>query len=271
MCAGTPRPALERVRVLLNERIAEGIGRIVLSAPQTAPAVLPGQFVHLRISEGADFILRRPLSIHRVVGDTLEILYQVVGRGTLVLADRAPGAEMDVIGPIGHGWQMPTDARHALVVAGGVGAAPMGMLVEELAARGVAVTYVCGAPTAERLLARDHFDALARRTAYATDDGSLGTHGYVTELIADALGQDRPDVVYACGPEVMQRKAAQAAAEAGVPCQVSLERLMGCGIGACLSCVVSTVSGRKRACVDGPVFDAAELLWDATETRGVHV
>lgn len=270
MCAGTPRPALERVRVLLNERIAEGVGSIILECPETAAKVLPGQFVHLRIAEGAEFILRRPFSVNRVVGQAIQIIYQVVGMGTRALTGIETGEVLDLIGPIGHGWEVPEGAAHALVVAGGLGAAPMGMLVEELAERGVAVTYVCGAPTAERLLARELFDATCRRTVYATDDGSFGTHGFVTELSQRAIADDRPDVVYACGPEVMQRIVAGQAAAAGIPCQVSLERLMGCGIGACLSCVVSTVNGRKRACVDGPVFDAAELLWDATETRGVH-
>ncbi|MDO8848513.1 MAG: dihydroorotate dehydrogenase electron transfer subunit [Coriobacteriia bacterium] len=259
------RPATEHATIVANERVAEGVGMVVLDAPRTAAAIAPGQFVHLRIAEGADFILRRPFSVYRAEAGRLEILYQVVGRGTRVLAEAAPGVVMDLIGPLGRGWWVPEGVAHALVVAGGLGAAPMGMLVEELARLGVATTLAHGAPTADRLLARDLFEATCRRTEVATDDGSAGTCGFVTALTDGLMRKARPDVVYVCGPEPMQRIVVAQAAAAGIPCQVSLERLMACGVGACLSCVVTTVNGRKRACVDGPVFDAAEVLWDPSE------
>ncbi|MBN1193553.1 MAG: dihydroorotate dehydrogenase electron transfer subunit [Coriobacteriia bacterium] len=265
MSGGAHRPAGEQVTILSNERLAEGVGSVVLEAPRTAAAIRPGQFVHLRIAEGADFILRRPFSVFRAEGGRLEILYQVVGRGTRALAEAVPGTVMDVLGPLGHGWEIPEGTTHALVVAGGLGAAPMGMLVEELARCGIATTLAQGAPTHSRLLAMDLFEATCRRTEVATDDGSAGTCGFVTALTPELMAADRPDVVFACGPEPMQRIVAEQAAALGVPCQVSLERLMACGVGACLSCVVSTTGGLKRACVDGPVFDAAEVLWDASE------
>jgi len=260
------RPALERCVVVTNERVAEGVGSIVLTAPRVARSVLPGQFVHVRITAGADFILRRPFSVHRAEGETVEILYQVVGRGTRDLAEKRRGDEMDLIGPLGCGWRIPEDAAHALVVAGGLGAAPMGMLVIELAARGVAVTVANGAPCADRLLATGLFERQARRVLCATDDGSAGAAGFVTALVDRVIAEDRPDVIYACGPEPMQRTVAAQAALASTACQVSLERLMACGVGACLSCVVTTTAGRKRACVDGPVFDAAEIVWESSET-----
>ena len=258
-------PVVERATVRANERVAEGVGLLVIEAPRTAAAIAPGQFVHLRIAERADFILRRPFSVYRAADGCLEILYQVVGRGTRVLAETPAGTVLDLIGPLGHGWRVPEEVSHALVVAGGLGAAPMGMLVEELARRGVATTLAHGAPSADRLLARDLFEATCRRTEVATDDGSVGLCGFVTELTDGLIAADRPDIVYVCGPELMQRIVAAQAAAAGVPCQVSLERLMACGVGACLSCVVTTVHGRKRACVDGPVFDAAEVVWDPSE------
>ena len=270
MTAIAHQPALERAVLITNERVSDGVGRAVFEAPRTSGALRPGQFIHLRIAEGAEFILRRPFSVFRAAAGRLEILYQVVGRGTRALADADVGSEMDLIGPLGRGWWVPNDIAHALVVTGGLGAAPMGMLVEELSGLGVAVTLAQGAPTEDRLLAREVFEATCRRTAIATDDGSAGTRGFVTVLTDDLIASDRPDVVYACGPEPMQRIVAAQAAAAGVPCQVSLERLMACGVGACLSCVVSTASGRKRACVDGPVFDAAEVLWELSEDVEVH-
>ena len=264
------RPVLEAVTVIANEPVAEGVGLIALHSPRIAAAIKPGQFVHLRIATGADIILRRPFSVHRVHGERIEILYQILGAGTLRLAEKIVGDSMDVVGPLGHGWQVPEGTSHALLVAGGLGAAPLGMLAEQLADRGVAVAVAQGAPTAARLVARDHFERLARRVELATDDGSAGELGLVTGPVARLLVQQRFDVVFTCGPEPMQRVVSGMARDAGIACQVSLERLMACGIGACLSCVVSTRGGLKRACVDGPVFDAEEVVWDASQTPTKH-
>lgn len=264
------RAALERVRVLGNDRVAPGVGLLVLDAPRTAPAVRPGQFVHVRIAEGTPYILRRPFSVHRTGEGTLEILYQVLGTGTRAMSLLERDAELDLIGPLGHGWQVPDGIAHALIVTGGLGAAPLGMLAEELAAAGVAVTVAMGAPSAERLVGRALYESVARRVEVATDDGSAGEHGFVTGPVERLLAESSFDQVYVCGPEVMQRIVAGMAERAGVPCQVSLERLMACGIGACLSCVVSTNDGLKRACVDGPVFSAEEVRWDSSEIPPRH-
>lgn len=271
MLAATHKPALERVRVLSNDRVAEGVGLIVLEAPRCAQAVQPGQFVHLRVATGADIILRRPFSVHRATDERIEILYQVLGAGTLRLAEKPAGdTSMDLVGPLGNGWRIPEAAAHALLVAGGLGAAPLGMLAEKLAQRGVAVTVAQGAPTASRLVARELFERVARRVEVATDDGSAGERGFVTGPVERLLASGTFDVVYTCGPEIMERRVAGLAVGAGVACQVSLERLMACGIGACLSCVVSTRDGLRRACVDGPVFDAEEVVWDASQTPPKH-
>ncbi len=265
MCPGDTsgdHPLLERVEVLANDRVAQGVGLLALHAPRIAGGVRPGQFVHLRIATGADFILRRPFSVHRARGEHIELLYQVVGRGTRELSGKIRGDSMDSVGPLGHGWEVPADAAHVLLVAGGLGAAPLGMLAEELVARGVAVSVALGAPTAERLVARDLFEGVARRVEVATDDGSDGERGLVTAVSGRLMAEDRPDVVCACGPEAMSRAVASQAAGAGARCLVSLERLMGCGVGACLSCAVKGRSGNLRACVDGPVFDARDVVWD---------
>jgi dihydroorotate dehydrogenase electron transfer subunit len=264
------RPALENVRVLGNDRIAEGVGLLRLHAPRIAATVQPGQFVHLRIATGADFILRRPFSVHRAEGEAIEVLYQVLGRGTAALAERTPGDEMDAVGPLGTGWNVGQGVSHALLVAGGLGAAPLGMLAERLAARGTAVSVALGAPREERLVGRELFERVARRVEVATDDGSAGEHGFVTAASARLLAEGVPDVVCVCGPEAMSRIVAAQAAAARVPCLVSLERLMACGVGACLSCVVTTIHGLKRACSDGPVFDAAEVCWDGSEVPPRH-
>lgn len=273
ICAGDitgPHPLLEHVDVVANDRLITGVGLITLHAPRIAAVVRPGQFVHLRVSRGTDILLRRPFSVHRATGTSVEILYQVLGRGTRALASMRRGDVTDAIGPLGHGWELPEDASRILLVAGGLGAAPLGMLAEEAAARGIAVCVALGAPTASRLMARGLFERVARRVELATDDGSEGAKGFVTVPCGALLTSDRPDAVYVCGPEAMARAVAAQCTEASVPCQVSLERLMGCGVGACLSCVVTTDEGRKRACVDGPVFDASRVAWDAAEIPPRH-
>lgn len=267
-CAGDTRrvrPLLEHVDVISNVRIASGVGTMTLHAPRIAAAARPGQFLELRVSPGAEPLLRRAFAIHRTTGDFIEILYQVVGRGTRLVARMPRGTVTDAIGPLGNGWRLPDGLARVLLVAGGLGAAPLGMLAEELSACGVAVSVALGAPTAERLLARDLFDRAARRVELATDDGSEGEHGTVMGPL-ERLLDPAPDLVCACGPEPMVRAVAERCAGAGVPCRVSLERLMACGIGACLSCVVRTREGLKRVCVDGPVFDAAQIVWGAPDT-----
>jgi len=258
------------VVVRANERIAEGVGLLVLNAPRTAATIRPGQFVHLRIAEGRDFILRRPFSVHRGTGEDIEILYQVLGVGTHALARASRDAEMDVLAPLGTGWEVGDGLTRALLVAGGLGAAPLGMLAEVLAEKGVALTIVQGAPTSERLVARELFETVARRYEAATDDGSAGERGFATLLSERVLAGGDVDRVYACGPEAMSRIVAAQAASRGVACQVSLERFMACGIGACLSCVCATTGGRLRACLDGPVFDAEVVLWDEREIPPRH-
>ncbi|MBE0476516.1 MAG: dihydroorotate dehydrogenase electron transfer subunit [Coriobacteriia bacterium] len=267
---GPARPALEHVTVLANERLAEGVGLLTLRAPRTAGGVRPGQFVHVRLAAGTERVLRRPFSVHDVDGTAIGILFQVLGEGTREMAGWERGFATDLLGPLGHGFEVPDDASRALLVAGGLGAAPLGLLSRRLAERGVAVTVALGAPTAERLVSRDVFERSARRVAYATDDGSHGERGPVTALVEGLISADEPDAVCACGPEAMARVVAAQAAAAGVPCLVSLERLMACGVGACLSCMVSTRTGLKRACADGPVFDAEEVLWDESEVPPRH-
>lgn len=172
----------------------------------------------------------------------------------------AVGDIVSIIGPIGRGWEPPVELGKALLVSGGLGAAPLSMLAHELRGRGVQVDIVMGAPTSDRLVCRDRL-TVCGTVQVATDDGSDGLQGFCTELSASAFDTAAYDYIATCGPQPMQAIVARQAYEAGVRCEVSLERLMACGVGACLSCVVETVSGSRRACVDGPVFDAREVVW----------
>jgi dihydroorotate dehydrogenase electron transfer subunit len=259
------------------------MGLLSLQAPWTAQNILPGQFVHLSVGDSTSrFVLRRPLSVYNYDADegTIDIFYQVVGKGSTAIYNFEPGRKLSCVGPVGRPWSMPLalneegsgvpdlhntarDYTKALLVGGGVGCAPLTPLYKALLASGVEVQMIRGAQNAALIqdLGSLDFDPQRQNILIATDDGSVGHHGFVTDLVRECLGSGEFDHVATCGPEPMQRIVVDLAYEAGVYCEVSLERRMACGIGACLSCVVDTTEGKKRACVDGPVFDASVVVW----------
>jgi dihydroorotate dehydrogenase electron transfer subunit len=245
---------------LQNRALTTDLFQLTLDAPAIAATLAPGQFVHLRLPNPAH-VLRRPFSVSAANPEagTLDIVYQVVGAGTAELSGVTRGASLDVLGPLGRGWRPPVGTRHALLVGGGVGAAPLLPLAQSLPAADV----VLGAQTAARLVGHADFAGRvgADHVYITTDDGSAGQPGFATDVTRDLLAAHPYDYVATCGPEPMQRLVAALARAADVPCQVSLERRMACGVGVCLSCVVTTTTGRARACAEGPVFDAAEVAW----------
>lgn len=258
---GRQKLHLEKAQVLGNERIAPDVYLMELTAPYCAAHCKPGQFIHLRLYDNPAELLRLPFSVYECISSygSIEVMYQVLGEGTRHMARYTVGETCDLIGPVGRGWNPPVETKRALLVGGGLGIAPMNMLARELHAAGVAVDVAVGAPTKKRLLGVDRLAAYAQ-IYEATDDGSCGVDGFCTQVSKDLLSKHEYGYIATCGPEPMQGIVAAQAAEAGIPCEVSLERLMACGIGACLSCVVKTRSGQKRACVDGPVFDAKEVF-----------
>ncbi len=255
--------------VVSNERIFDTLYLMSLRAEDLAKAIRPGQFVHLAIPSLQANILRRPFSIYSTDAQagTVDILYQVVGTGTQDMTLWPCGYKTMVIGPIGSTWQPPSTCKHAMLVGGGVGSAPLFILCEELISKGFEVDVVLGASTKDALVCRQRYeDAFPSQVICTTDDGSFGTHGFATvevdRLIAEAKGANNPyDFAAICGPAPLMKLASKSTLDAGIFTQVSLERKMACGIGACLSCVVDTVIGRKRVCVDGPIFNAEEVVW----------
>ena len=256
-------------RIVSNEPVGPRLHLMVLKAPEIAVTVLPGQFVHVKLPRMDDHILRRPFSIYAADAQagTVDILYQVVGFGSDHMTKLAIGEQVEMIGPVGHGWQVPEGAKRALVVAGGVGAAPLFMLTQKMAAEGLQVDVVLGAQTEAALACRSRYEELLGMCpSCATDDGSFGREGFCTSLVQEALEAAEVDgapydYLAVCGPEPLMKIVARMAADAGVYAQVSMEKRMACGVGACLSCVVDTVDGKQRSCVDGPVFDAEKVVW----------
>lgn len=222
----------------------------------------PGQFVHVKCGDA--LLLRRPLSVClcRADGpeDTLSLVIEVRGQGTAWLSERSVGDELDVLGLLGNGFAMSREGRY-LLAGGGVGAPP---LLGCAAYSGGNSTAVLGFRSGERAILLPQFEQECARVLAATDDGSLGFHGLVDALVRRELERDRGyDAVLACGPRPMLRSVAKAAGEFGLPCQVSMEERMGCGVGACLVCACDMADGsRRHVCRDGPVFDAGEVDWN---------
>ncbi|MFH0877085.1 MAG: dihydroorotate dehydrogenase electron transfer subunit [Candidatus Omnitrophota bacterium] len=244
-----------------------------LSVPASFKNARPGQFVHVRIENSCDPLLRRPMSIHDAAPGRLKILYEVVGKGTELLSGKNTKATIDILGPLGRGFDVKRLARFKkiYIVAGGMGVAPLLFLAKKLVHSPRSTvhgrpTVLIGARTKGQLLGVKEFKKLGCSVKLATDDGSRGFKGNVTELLNKILLStvDRgPSTICACGPRAMLAATAQIARRHHVPAEISLEEFMGCGLGACLGCVVRTTAGYRRICHDGPVFDAQEVLWEA--------
>ena len=263
--------------VVANTRLSDDYCVVALAAPEIALLAQPGQFVMIKPSRGIDPLLRRPFSIFEILRDErgvapgISLLNTRIGAGTGLLYDVVPGSRIGCLGPLGHPFEPVEPPAEAWMVAGGVGLAPFVTLAEALKARGTRMRLFYGARRAAELLYVELFERLGVELVLATEDGSRGTRGVITVPLDSAL-QTLPSTrelrLYACGPTPMMRAVAELAQRHGRRCDVSLEQVMGCGLGGCYSCVVLTraVGGTPhfvRSCTDGPVFDATRILWDA--------
>jgi len=272
----------ETVTVEENVGIARHTFRVRFRSPEIASRIVPGQFMMVRLATSDDPLLGRPLAVYDVVPDTegrpqgLDIVYLTVGKMTRRLAAFLPGEPLEVWGPLGNGFP-PTPTEHLVMVAGGIGQTPFLALAQEYLGlrtygdparevpRAEKVTLCYGARSREYLAGLDDFRRVGVDLHLSTDDGSAGHQGPVTDLIGPLVAQSPLACrIVCCGPEPMMEKTAEVARQLGLPCQVSLETPMACGIGVCFSCVakVRGVSGQwdyRRTCVEGPVFDAEDV------------
>lgn len=247
---------------MLDKRIIRsGIFNLTLELPGIADRVRPGQFVHLLIRNTPGVLLRRPFSIASVNGSELRLLIRIVGTGTRELSHAKIGSTFDVIGPLGTGFDL-TDVNCALMVAGGIGVAPLLLLHDVLTARGAEVHFFLGARSRNEFPLDDD-EISRRRIACATDDGSFGARGLVSMLFEEWLAThgDHKAHVYSCGPAAMMRVVHSICEDRALSHQVSLENRMACGIGVCQGCAVRLKAGFRLVCKDGPVFDASEVDW----------
>ena len=265
--------------VIENRRLSADYNVLSLAAPEIAAAARPGQFVMIKTSGGMSDapLLRRPFSIFEILRDAggraigISIFNKRVGAGTTLLSRVDAGARLSTLGPLGKPFEPVDPPAEGWMIAGGVGLAPFVTLAEALAARGARTTLFYGARRAEELYCVDLFHALGVDVVLATEDGSAGVKGRITVPLEAALRErplGQPVKLFVCGPTPMMRACAQLAASHGRACDVSLEQVMGCGLGGCYSCVVpargaSGTPHHTRTCIEGPVFDAQRIVWDA--------
>ena len=227
------------------------------------PEFLPGQFVQVKIDDTENVFLRRPISVHYVdkANRELQLLIQTVGNGTRYLYDLQPNDDLNLIYPLGNGFSIPDTRdknKKLLLIGGGIGSAPLLYLGACLKEKGFSPTFLLGARSEKDLFQLEEFNTLG--TVYiTTENGHLGEKGYVVDH--SILRRRDADFIYTCGPNLMMLSVARYARESGIPCEVSLENRMACGIGACLCCVERTIYGNTCVCTEGPVFNIDELTW----------
>lgn len=249
-------PACSSGIVRSNKKVGPDLWEMEFTAPALAREAQPGQFVHIRVGENQDPLLRRPLSLYDVDGDLITLLYKIVGRGTNILSRYSSEEPLDLMGPLGKGFSLVRDLR-VLLVGGGVGIAPLLFLGRELIARNNQVTVLHGAGSGEEACSGPRFVSLGMDYRIATMDGSLGFKGLVTDLMEQDMDSKTIDYIYTCGPEPMMAKVAAFAGRNGLPGELSLEEYMACGVGACLGCARKLKTSDPyyvKICHDGPVF-----------------
>ena len=267
----------ERMKITGKKNLGSDYFKLSLFSLKISRLAKPGQFVQIKVTDTDEPLLRRPLSIHSVEGHksgVIELLYKVTGKGTELLSKKKPGEFLDVIGPLGNGFSYPASQRPSvpayILVAGGMGVAPLVFLAEKIVShkvtrsQGHKVIVLIGAKTKSHILCGKEFRKIGCEVRIATDDGSKGLKGKVTELLNKMVTRSpghQGANIYACGPEPMLRAVSKISAAYNIPAQISLEAHMSCGFGACLGCVVNTRGGYKRVCKEGPVFLAEDIVW----------
>jgi len=262
---------LSRNVIIENQEVCSGYFRMRIACGCGFKYAIPGQFVMIRSPGQTAPLLSRPFSIHNLIIEesgtvSVDILYKIVGAGTLKLSQLLPGDQIDVLGPLGRGFSIRDDCKQVYFVAGGIGIAPFVFLGKQLIRKGIQsdqITIFIGGQTSGDLLCLGIFEGMGSDLKLTTDDGSSGQQSLVTKPLEAAIAKARPDIIYACGPIPMLREVMKLSEQRNIPCQVSIETMMACGMGACLGCAVEqtkTHNSYLHACKDGPVFNASRIV-----------
>ncbi len=260
-------PIQQDCRVLEHQQLTPAYLKLTLASDYISSHGSPGQFVNVRVSGDSAPLLRRPLSLHRVdpAKQTFDLLYEVIGKGTELLTKVKVGEELSVLGPLGSGFKV--EKKIALLVAGGMGIAPLRFLAQEALKKTKAVYVFIGAKTHGQIICEEEFRQLGCQVLVATENGTAGKKGLITDILNEFLSSsiERSDLglsaIYTCGPRAMLKVVSEIAQQKQIPCQISLEAWMACGLGACKGCAVDTKKGYKMVCEDGPVFSAEDIKW----------
>jgi len=251
-----------------NEKIKKDHYRLTFSYPKGMENPEPGQFFNIKINNSYKPLLRRPFGTHKIGKNEVKILYKVVGEATRLLSEKKKGEKLDILGPLGNGFPMLQTINHkkqtAILIGGGHGVAPLYALAEKFKTYNLKLIVFIGARTKEHIVCDKDFKKLGAKVNIATEDGSKDHKGLVTDLLKKNLGiknHKSQNTIYTCGPKLMLKAVAKIAKRYKIPCRLSLEEYMACGIGTCLGCAVKTKMGYKMVCKDGPVFDSEEILW----------
>ena len=254
---------------ILNKDITHGnLCKMTFLAPDMAKTACAGQFLHIRPNESTAPLLRRPISIHdadKTIG-TVTILFKMPGNGTKLIAEKNAGERLDILGPLGNGYRFP-DTGTILLIGVGIGLAPLLFAGRQAQEKGLKVIFSPGTGSAKKMLPYSAFEQFSETILPFSKDGSIGTKAYADDMIENILSDTKLDCIYTCGPEAMMKQVAKTAANHGINCQVSIEERMGCGVGACMTCVCATKKsdgniGHSRVCHDGPVFNSKEVFFD---------
>ena len=251
--------------LLKKEMLIEGIYKFSVKAPEIAKDARAGQFLEIKVSETGEPFLRRPISIYYIDKENgiVEFIFQVKGRGTELLAERKVGDLIDIIGPLGFGGFKVQEYNNVAVIGGGIGTYPLYELVKELKGKANLNVYL-GFRDKSLVTCEKEFEEIGlNKLVVTTDDGSYKEKGYAIDFMKKDIEEHKVDMIFACGPLPMLKAVRAYAIENNIPCQISLEERMGCGIGACLGCAVKVISGTEprygHVCKEGPVFNAADV------------
>jgi len=261
---------LFKAAVIDNKEVALDHFLLTLHPTEKIKKPRPGTFFMVSVSSGLDPLLKRPISIHRWLGNDFQLLYRVVGKGTSLLSTKRAGEEIEVLGPLGNGFPARKKENRTILVAGGLGIAPVFALAEKLYRPAPAENplFFYGARTKKEVLCLDELKSIGIDPIISTDDGTYGKKGNILTVLKryisrQALSADHYEI-FACGPEPMLEALSKFAVNKNIPGHISLEQNMACGVGTCIGCVVNTKKGYKRVCKEGPVFKTGEIAWQET-------
>ncbi len=253
-----------------NTQLNKDIYLLKLKAEKPLPQIHPGQFFEIRTGSGTYPLLRRPFSVYRQYGNFcgIEIIYKVVGKGTRLLTEKTPGDKIQGLGPLGNYFSFDSLISPVWLIGGGIGIPPVVFAGKTLQQSGVETVLFYGGRTAGDIILSDDLNKIFNNIEISTEDGSAGFKGFVTSLVTDRLGKNKPSQILACGPTPMLKAVSVIGKEYGIKTQVSMETFMGCGFGVCNGCAIPVIDKIRKynlVCKDGPVFYADKILWSSNE------